>query len=205
VKTTSFLALLLFLPVLAAPLLAKDNIITNGDFETEPREDESYPFYQTPGWYNRADKGKHQDFTARTNKENGDDSVYTASINNTYPPNSVFLQRTKHQIKAGEILQLSLDFRYSFNWHAWDHLRVTIFSTMDDSLGGAVVWEDSVDLENPSGQSWSNVTHTFKPAPPDAEGKRIYFSFQGLSDRETVNKGEGGFARVDNIVLTVAP
>ncbi len=204
-KTSSFLALLLTLPALVAPLLASDNIITNGDFEKEPLGAESYPFNQTPGWYNRADKGKHQDFTARTKKENREESLYTASINSTNPSNSVFLQRTKHQIKAGEIYHLSLDFRHSFNWNAGNVLRVTVFATIDDTLGGTVVWEESVDLGDSAGQSWSNETHTFRPAPADAEGLRLYFSFQGASEQETGSQGGAGYARVDNIVLAVAP
>lgn len=204
-KIFPFLAHLLTLPALASPLLAGDNIIANGDFEKEPLGAESYPFYQTPGWYNRADKGQRQDFTARTRKENREDSVYTASINNTNPSNSIFLQRTGHQIKAEGIYQLSLDFRHSFHWRAAGVLRVTIFATQDDTLGGAVVWEDTVDLENSAGQSWSNVTHTFQPASPDAEGKRLFFTFQGFGGQEIGSQQDVGWARVDNIILTVAP
>lgn len=205
VKTIFLAAVFLIPPAFAAPHPAADNIITNGDFEAEPCEDEGYPFYQTPGWYNRADKGQRQDIIARTRKENSAESLYTASINNTNPSNSIFLQRTNHQIKAGEIYNLSLDFRPSFNWRNWDLLRVTVFATTDDTLGGAVVWEDSVDLENPAGQSWSNVTHVFQPAPSDAEGRRIYFAFQGVGDEKTEPQRETGYARVDNIKLTLAP
>lgn len=202
-KTSS----LLFLTFAASivPLQASENIIANGNFEDEPRQADGDPFYQTPGWYNRADRGKRQDITARTKKETLADSVYAASVNNMNPANSVFLQRTKHQIKAGEVYQLALDFRHSYNWHVGDVLRVTVFATLNDELGGAVVWEDSADLESPDGQSWSNLTHTFQPAHPDADGKRLFFSFQGFRSEETVNPKEAGYARVDNIVLTVAP
>lgn len=203
-KTRRLLTIALALSAFTA-LQAADNLLTNGDFEAAPTEEEVYSFSLTPEWYNRADNGKRQDIIARSRKDNQGDSAYTASVNDNQTPNSIFSQRTKHVIKAGEVYQVSLDWRPSFRWRAGDLVRVKVFATLNDKLGGAVVWEDSADFENSDGQSWNKAEHTFQPAHPDAEGKLLYFNFQGVGNMEALDKRDVGFARVDNIVLTVTP
>jgi hypothetical protein len=162
-------------------------------------------FSRTPGWFNRAENGKRQDITARSRKDNQGDSVYTASINDNRTPYSIFSQRTNHPIKAGEVYRVSLEWRPSFKWRAGDVLRVTVFATSNDKLGGEVVWQDSVDFETADRELWNKVEHAFQAAPAAAEGKLLYFNFQGVGNFDGIDKREVGFARVDNIVLTVAP
>lgn len=181
-----------------------ENLITNGDFEAAPKEAVSYAFNECPGWYNRAERGTRQDAQARRNDENKGDSTYNATINNKEPASSIFFQKTDHKIQAGEVYRLSMDWRQSFQWRAADTVKVTVFATLNDKLSGAVVWEDTVDFSNSSGEAWATVTHDFQAAHPDAEGKLLMFSFQGVGSQEMTDKKRVGFARVDNIVLEVA-
>lgn len=197
------LATLMMLPAFA-PLQAADNLITNGDFEAGPKEAPVHAFYESPGWYNRAEGGKRQDAQARRDSENLGESTYNALINNKVPVNSIFHQKTGHIIKEGEIYNLSLDWKHSFQWRATDLLRVRVYATLDNKVGGTVIWEDVAELDHPSGEEWARVKHAFAPVPLDAQGKNLHFSFEGVGAQETLDKKDVGFARVDNIVLEVA-
>lgn len=193
-------ALLAVLPV--ASSLA--NLLKNADFEEGPSEKDKHPFYETPGWYNPADAGsnKAMGVTARATEGSMEGSTYSASVNDREKDTSYFVQKTEHSIEEGEVFEVSLDWKAGWQWQSEDVLRVVVFAKAGNTLSGETVWEDTFDFERAPTGSWDKVTHTFQAASPEAAGKTLFFSFYGV-DRQRA--GVSGFARVDNIILTVKP
>lgn len=181
-----------------------DNLLKNGDFEAGASEEKTYPFYATPGWYNPADAGskKAMAVNARTTEETIDNSKYSATVNDRQREVSCFSQKTEHGISDGEVFEFTMDWRAGWQWQAQDVVRVKLYATDNNKLGGKVVWEDSFDFENAPVGAWEKATHTFRPASAEATGKTLIFELSGVDPQEA---GVAGWARVDNLVLTVKP
>ncbi len=179
------------------------NLLTNADFEAGPGDKDVQPFYSTPNWYNPADAGskKAMGVTARATEGSMEGSVYSASVNDREKETSYFVQKTEHSIEEGEVFEVSLDWKAGWQWQSQDVLRVVVFAKEGNTLGGETLWEETFDFEH-APNDWQNVTHTFQPAPFQASGKTLFFSFYGVDPQRA---GVAGFARVDNIVLTVKP
>ncbi len=197
-KALLLTALLAALPV-ESPLA---NLLKNSDFEAGATEEKTYNFKETPGWYNRAVAGSKQEVNARATEGTLDGSKYSATVNDREDQVSSFVQKTEHSIEEGEVLEVSLDWTAAWQWQSQDLLRVVVFATANDKLGGAIVWQDSVDFEHATTGSWEKVTHTFQPASPEASAKTLFFGFYGVDPQQA---GVSGWARVDNIDLTVKP
>lgn len=197
-------ALLLTVLLLASPFSpAFANLLVNADFEASPTMDEKYPFYKTPQWYNPAPTGnKAQGETARVRVPSLEGSVYSATINNRQQEVAAFIQKTEYIIKEGEEIELSLDWTTGWKWTIKDLLRVVVFAKFGNTLGGVTVWEDKVDFQRAPDGAWEKKKHIFRPAPPEAAGKTLYFSFYGV---DPMDSGVCGWSRVDNINLTVKP
>jgi hypothetical protein len=180
------------------------NLLKNADFEAGEAVDDKYPFYKTPGWYNPAGGGgnKAMGVTARAREGSMEGSVYSATVNDRERETSVFIQKTEHSIEEGEEIEVSLDWTAGWQWQSEDVLRVAVFAKSGNTLSGETVWEDTVDFERAPKGAWEKKTHTFQPAPPEASGKTLFFSFYGVDPQQA---GVSGFCRVDNIVLTVKP
>lgn len=195
---------LLLTALLPAMSLAESpaNLLKNGDFEAEPSIEKIYTFKQTSGWYNRAKVGIKQDANARTSEGKLEGSNYSAAFNDGGEDVSSFVQKTEHTITEGDVFEVSLDWVAGWKWQSQDVLHVIVFATTNNTLGGQKLWEEAVDFERAPTGSFEKVNHTFPPAPADAEGRLLYFGFYGL---DPAPSGTTGFARLDNIVLTVKP
>ena len=187
--------------LLTESLLA--NLLRNADFEAGPAEADIVAFGATPGWYNPADRGskKAQAVNARARENDAEGSTYSATVNDREKETSYFVQRTEHSIAEGEIFEVSFDWKAGWKWQAQDVLRVVVFAKENNNLSGETVWEETFDFEF-APTSWEKVTHVFPPAPPQATAKTLFFSFYGVDPQQA---GVAGFARVDNIVLSVKP
>ncbi len=179
------------------------NLLKNSDFEAGKSDDKTYPFWQTPGWYNLAKNGPKQDANARTSLEGSTEgSKYSAVFNDHGEDISYFAQKTEHTIAAGEIFEVSLDWISGYKWKSHDVLRVVVFATANNNIGGQRLWEDTFDFEFAPKGTWDKVNHAFKPAPLEADDKPLFFGFYGVDPTQGL---EVGFGRLDNIVLTVKP
>jgi len=187
--------------LLTESLLA--NLLRNADFEAGPAEADIVAFHATPGWYNPVDAGSKKALAvnARAREGNAEGSTYSATVNDREKETSYFVQKTEHSIAEGEIFEVSFDWKAGWQWQAQDVLRVVVFAKENNNLSGETVWEETFDFDF-APTSWENVTHAFPPAPPQATAKTLFFSFYGVDPRQA---GVAGFARVDNIVLTVKP
>jgi hypothetical protein len=179
------------------------NLIKNGDFEAGPSDKTEYNFKETPGWYNRANAKDPNAQNAAARKKQG--AQYTAVANDStneegLPQKTWFNQKTAHTIKAGDVFNLSLDWSDAQSWESGDLLRVTVYATENDKLSGRVVWQSTVDFQKGPGSTLASETHAFEPADENAAGRTLFFSFYGVDPEQA---GTTGFARVDNIVLTV--
>jgi len=197
-------ALCLAVLLAAIPIsTAFSNLLQNADFETGPAGKDAHLFYETPGWYNPADAGskKAMGVKARTAGGGLGGSTYSATVNDREKEVSWFLQKTEHSIEEGEIFEVSFDWKAGWQWQPQDLLRVVVFATENNNLSGETVWEETFDFEYAPGE-WDRVTHTFQAAPFQASAKTLFFAFYGVDPQQA---GVAGFARVDNIELTVKP
>jgi hypothetical protein len=196
-KKIVFPALLL---AVSAACSLQANLITNGDFEAGPSEERDYSFGETPGWWNRAKREEPTRANARRNYF--DDGGFNAIVNDRGETFSSFNQKTQHAIQEGDEFEISLDLKAGMDWENVDGLKVVIFATATDTLGGSIVWEETVNFESGYGNAWITETHTFPPAPADVQGRTLFLYFHGFDNAES---RKTGFLRVDNIVLTVKP
>jgi hypothetical protein len=194
--------ILFLLPALlcCAPTALLANLVKNGDFEAPPVGETSYSFGQTPHWFNWVAGPDAQNTVARSDSLQLDDSMYSAMISNQEPEGRVFLQKTEHLTGEGDTFSLTFHWLEAYRWTPGDTLRMVIFVTHNDTLGGNVVWEDAVDFRKSSDGLWVQESHTFAPVGREGAGRVLFFKFVGLP----VQAPQAGFARVDNIVLTKA-
>lgn len=203
VATPNMKFALLILALLPTLLMAEapTNILKNGDFETGPDVEKIYGFYNTPPWYNLGAAENKQGANARVTEGAQEGSKYSATVNDAEQKYTSFLQKTGHTIQEGEVFELSLDWVGGWKWQSQDILRVVIFTTTTNTLGGQKLWEETIDFERAPKGTMETVTHTFPPAPADADGSLLFFLFYGVDPAPS--EAGGGFARVDNIVLSV--
>lgn len=192
----SVLVTVLLAGLLPSSLLA--DLLRNGDFQEGAKDEKTYSFGMTPGWYNRAVGEKKGEANARVNEGSLDGYGYSATVNDRKDEISSFSQKTEHNIEEGEVFELSLDWTSGWQWQPTDILRVVIFAKSGDKLGGETVWEQTVDFERAPVGSWAKATHRFPPAPTEAVGRKLYFGFYGVDPQEA---GTVGWCRVDNIEL----
>ena len=176
------------------------NLLNNADFEAGPTELKEYNFKETPGWWNRAKREEAQSAAAR--RTFNDESKYNAIANDKGESLTSFNQKTSHAIQAGDVFQVALDLCAGMDWQSRDVLRVVAFATANNTQGGEVVWQESVDFDDGYSKAWRSETRTFPPATSAAQGRTLFFNFYGV-DPQGIDKI--GFLRVDNIVLTVQP
>lgn len=205
-KKTNGIVLPAVLAVLAlAPLQAQTTLIgagiRNGDFNEDTSTIDERSFSTTPFWENLT--GPQEAGATRTNLTNSSNSRnLLLNHASTVTP----AQDTGHDILLGETYSISYEWRDAFNWDdATDVVRVTLFVTDDDTIGGTATVLVASD------SPLSTADSTYEPVDQDDiytaqaadVGKRLFVSI------ESVNTDGSGFGRLDDFELvtssTVAP
>ena len=172
----------------------------NGDFNetTSTASNGIGTFAETPFWENLSTGGQTAAATRSTSALAFDD---TRNAQLTQSATIVFAQSTGHTIAPGDVFNLSYVWRDALNWStATDKVRVTLFTTSDNTLTGSpsdlVVTTSS--LISTSGTYQLEGPADVYTAVGGDSGKSLFVKI------DTENNGDGaGFARLDNFVLTV--
>lgn len=168
--------------------------VRNGDFSADPSTVDSRPFAETPNWINLS--GNQNTQATRTTLPDGNGGR-NAVLNQAGTRS--FGNETGHLLSTGETIRATYRWRDASAWNdSTDRVRVTIFTTANDTLTGTPTVIESIDsaLSNVN-SAYQTEENTFSPIPASAEGKQLFVSFEGLD-----GNGDGvGFGRLDNFRL----
>jgi hypothetical protein len=198
--------LLLAIPLLSGTLSATTTLIGgsfgNGDFNTTTTLLDGGSFEQTASWVNLSTTGTQATQATRNNLWFDDlNRTRNAQLNNV--DTTVFGQDTGHTIAFGDVFDLSYVWRDAANWNLLiDKVRVTLFTTGDNTLTGALdsnLVVTTSGLITTSGSYQPEVFDDFYTAVVGDVGKTLFVRM------DTENDGTTGLARLDNFVLEVTP
>ncbi|MEN1680961.1 MAG: PEP-CTERM sorting domain-containing protein [Planctomycetota bacterium] len=179
--------------------------LLNGDFNDEslgtgPGGAFEQTFAQTLSWENTGTGGQ----VARATRNNNPrvDGTRNALVDDGLA--RIFGLDTGYSILDGDVFNLSYQWRDANNWNdALDEIAVTLFTTSDDTIGGA----KSVLAESRSGLSTVNAAFelfeasaVYTATPADA-GKNLFVELNGFNGGSAGDPE--GVSRVDNFVLSV--
>ncbi len=172
--------------------------LLNGDFNADQSEQSSRTFAETPGWFNLAGDQSLQASTLSGALPLPDDS------RNALIPNDgsrIFAIDTGYTLTAEQVLEISYQWRDGPGWgDLEDQIRVTLFTTSDDTVGGT-----RTDLQAlSSGFSQTDSTYQtfaarFNPIPAAADGKRLFLRVEGIDQ----GPASPGSANLDNLILSL--
>lgn len=168
--------------------------IRNGDFNDDTSPTDGRNYEQTPFWH---DLGNVQQ-TSQATRFNPANTSLDGTRNAVLSAGTArrFAIDTSHTLAAGEIFQVTYQWRDAFNWNAAaNRVRVTLFTTDDDTISGNETAIQSIQSElSTIPTTYETQNSIFAPMPVSASGKRLFASFQAIN-------GGGGFARLENFTL----
>ncbi|MDB4288621.1 PhzF family phenazine biosynthesis protein, partial [bacterium] len=172
--------------------------LLNGDFNGDSSLTDSRSFAETPNWFNLGGD-QSQQATTLTGGLPGPNNSRNAAI--TDSGDRLFAIETGYTLTDGQILELSYSWRDAPGWEdTQDQIRVTIFTTSDDTPTGT-----RTDLESfLSGTSITDSTYqdfstSFAPIPASADGKKLFVLIEGVDGNSSGN----GTANLDNFLLSL--
>ncbi len=172
--------------------------LLNGDFNAELSETNTRSFADTPNWFNLNGEQDRQ-ATTLTGALPLPDNSRNAAI--TDDNTRLFAVDTGYILTTDQLLEISYQWRDGPGWSdPDDQIRVTLFTTSDDTPSGT-----RSDLESfLSGTSITDSTYqtfaaSFNPIPASADGKKLFVLIEGIDG----NANPGGIANLDNFLLTL--
>lgn len=172
--------------------------LLNGDFNADASETDVRSFAETPNWINLSGDQSLQ-ATTLTGGLQGPDNSRNAAI--TDAGDRLFALETGYTLTKGQILQLDFQWRDGPGWDDQnDHIRVTIFTSSDDTATGTRANLASY-LTGPSqvDSTYQVYSRSFNPIPASANGKKLFVLIEGSDGNENPN----GTANLDNFLLTL--
>lgn len=168
--------------------------VRNGDFNADPATVDSRTYGETPDWVNLA--GNQNTQATRTTLPDGNGGR-NAVLNQA--GTRVFGNETGHLLSTGETIRAIYRWRDASGWNdATDRVRVTIFTTNNNTLTGTPTVIESIDSAlSTTNSSYQTEQNDFAPIPASAAGKQLFVSFEGLDG----NNDGVGFGRLDNFRL----
>jgi autotransporter-associated beta strand protein len=126
------------------------------------------------------------------------------NLNRSSPQNAVMSEAgnrvaaldTGHTIAAGEVFGFSYWWRDASGWNdGADRMGFTFYTTLDDTVSGAVETSREFLSELSTANSAYELAEGTHTASAGEDGKRLFISFRGVDG----NGASNGFARVDDI------
>jgi hypothetical protein len=195
--------------------LRGEDLVANGGFESGSGSGTTRSFDVTDTWYNRGTGSDQTNNARRTNTDTG--SAYVGQIVDRYNGTTAasdfdsaafgtitHSQKTTYTITAGDQFSLSYVWQDAFNWNdGLDQVRVVLFATSDNTLGGTVLWSSVMD----SGFSTQNLTYEAVNALSSvvngaAVGQSLFINVFGFQNSGGLSANTG-FARIDDIQVDV--
>ena len=182
-----------------------DSSIRNGGFEDNVIADPPSPpggtlsFANTDFWYNIG-TGSQGGEAINNNSNFSDLSVQTGIVAES--PTRVFGMDTGYTLSSGDLVNFSYFWRDAFNWDdASDQLTFSIFTTVDDTIDGAVDQsETSLGALSAANSSFQEHSGTLV-ATAAMDGKNLFIEISNVDG----NAAPNGFARIDNVFVEAIP
>jgi hypothetical protein len=168
--------------------------IRNGDFSADPSTADSRTFGETPDWFNLG--GNQNTQATRTTLPDGIEGR-NAVLNQA--GTRIFGNETGHLLSSGDRLRATFRWRDANGWNdATDRVRVTIFTTANNTLSGNPTVIESIDSAlSTVNSAYQTEQIDFAPISATSAEKQLFVSFEGLD-----GNGDGaGFGRLDNFRL----
>ncbi|MDA9830872.1 alkaline phosphatase D family protein [Akkermansiaceae bacterium] len=168
--------------------------VRNGDFNEDTSPIDGRNYEQTPFWYNLGTVNQASQATrfnpANTALDGSRNAVLSANAQRR------FAIDTGHTLIAGEVFQVTYQWRDAFNWNSdSNRVRVILFTTDDDTITGNETIIQSIDSDlSTIPTTYETQRSVFAPVPTSFADKRLFASFQAIN-------GGGGFARLENFTL----
>lgn len=169
--------------------------LLNGDFDGDQSSFDARIFSDTPDWFNLSgDQNEQATTLSATPGETRKASLSDAG-------NRLFALETGYTLTEDQKLELNYQWKDGDNWDdASDQIRVTMFTTSDDTPSGT-----RNDIESllsglsTTDSSFETFSATFAPIPASADGKKLFILLEGVDG----NSNPNGFAEVDDFVLSL--
>ncbi|MGJ8697795.1 MAG: alkaline phosphatase D family protein [Verrucomicrobiaceae bacterium] len=172
--------------------------LLNGDFNADTSETISRTFADTPHWFNL---GGDQSLPATTLTGGlpGPNNSRNAAI--TDAGDRLFALETGYTLTTGQVLELTYQWRDGPGWNdTLDQIRVTIFTTSDDTpTGTRNILQFALSGRSVTDSTYQTSSLSFQPIPASANGKKLFLLIEGTD-------GDGnpdGTANLDNLILSL--
>lgn len=193
------------------------NIVASGGFEDGFGSGTPRTFTETANWFNRGTGD--QTNVARRTDGSAPAGSFIGQINDRYDvvnagsnfDASAFgdithSQKTSYTINSGDTFSFSYDWQDRFNWNdGLDEVRLALFATDDDTLGGNVVWssvhDSGISTADGAFQGASGTSSTVTAAAVD---QILFVNIFGFQNNGALS-GNTGFAGIDNVSVIPEP
>lgn len=164
--------------------------LLNGDFNAGGGSG-AQTFDQTSSWQNIGSANGALNATQTSLAANGTRNGIIAET-----ATRVFGQDTNHTLTSGEIFQATYQWRDASGWNdVGDKIRISLFTTSDNTLTGTQTIIQSLDSElSTTDSTYQTEIALFNPIPASANGKRLFVSLNSAQPGS-------GFARLDDFSL----
>jgi hypothetical protein len=136
--------------------------------------------------------------------------TWSAVIGDTggdFPVISGLLQNTGFNVSSGDTFNLSFDWSGASRWTSDNAINYRLFTTSDDTITGAatVILMDSVSGFTATDGFQSAIDSSTGTVGAISLGRDLWVEFIGAPGNDASEGAGSGFARLDNIGLTVSP
>ena len=172
--------------------------LLNGDFNSDRSEVSSRSFADTPGWVNLTDDQSLVATTLTGALPLPDDSRNAAL---TDDGTRLFALATGYTLTEEQLLEISYQWRDGPGWNdSLDQIRVTLFTTSDDTLEGTRSELQSLfSGVSETDSSYQTFSARFEPIPAPAAGKKLFLLVEGVDG----DANTSGSANLDNLILSL--
>jgi hypothetical protein len=199
---------------LSVATLNAQELLDNGGFEDGTGSGTTRSFDVTSNWYNRGTSDQNQ-VARRESTDTG--SSFVGQINDRYDVitatsdfDSAALGTITHSQKTSYIIEAGDAFDFSYEWTSlasWnsglDEVRLVVFATDDNTLGGAILWSSIADSGTATvgNLTYEGEAGTTGIVAAAATGKALFVNIYGFQNNDAMS-GSAGFARIDNLSVT---
>ncbi len=164
----------------------------NHDFNADSSSIDARSFAQTPNWTNLGTGDQDSQATRLTKPTDGTrNAVLSHSVDN------IFGTDTGYTLASNDIFTITYEWLDASGWNdSTDRVRVTLFTTADDTITGTHTNLASMDSDLvSSSDTYETQTSIFPGIPSSAHGKHLFLEI------DTVSNDGAGYGRLDNLTL----
>ncbi|MGC6564881.1 MAG: alkaline phosphatase D family protein [Akkermansiaceae bacterium] len=169
--------------------------LLNGDFNGDSSSFDERIFADTPDWFNLTGNQNAQATSFSDTPGDSRKAVLTDA------GDRLFTLETGYTLTEEQKLELTYRWRDSDDWDdATDQIRVTLFTTSDDTPAGTRnEIESLLSGTSTTDGEFESFNAIFSPIPASADGKKLFVLLEGVDGNASPN----GLAELDDFVLSL--